>query len=360
MKAENSLLWVYTAIGVVSAVTTAYFLYQSRMEHWKMEARYAFAEVIKREVSKRSEQDVFFLTSGAKKLSPEPERRKAITVISEYGTIEYAIPRYKDSLNIERNWSTRGLYTILFEDHPLKADSLNIAWNGFLQQAGFPGSSLVRLSITDLLGREKQTCSDASVGVSQFDSLTTCYIGQRCENEISGFIRCPWRNVFLLKDGILLGAIIALCFLLFFLEKKFVQFYRRFFVREVVVEKEVPMMALKGTDVHIYKFGDVAFHTDVRILKRGDSVLKLPRQAATLLQLLIEAKGYRLSIGELQGLMWPTGDGSADKLHKAVERLRGYLSQISDWQIVNENYGYQLKSSYSIDENDNNALPKAD
>lgn len=61
----------------------------------------------------------------------------------------------------------------------------------------------------------------------------------------------------------------------------------------------------------------------------------------------LDMEDCRLSNDEILCLLWPNGNGTSDKLYTNVRRLRGYLSQISNYTIENENFSYQLKSPIS-------------
>ncbi|MCD8184476.1 MAG: helix-turn-helix domain-containing protein [Bacteroides sp.] len=74
-------------------------------------------------------------------------------------------------------------------------------------------------------------------------------------------------------------------------------------------------------------------------------------QATTLLQGLLEAKDYKLSIEEIMQLLWSNNIVPLERIHSAVKRLRDYLSMVSDWTIENADFSYQLKKPHSIEEN---------
>lgn len=86
------------------------------------------------------------------------------------------------------------------------------------------------------------------------------------------------------------------------------------------------------------------------MLRRADACVKLTSLLAKLLQGFLKAENYRLSVNEIMELLWPDGTGTLDRVHTTIRRLRQNLSEISDWQIENGNYGYQLKSPHFIEE----------
>lgn len=171
------------------------------------------------------------------------------------------------------------IYIVIFlNKYPLEADSLNTIWHNFLIEKGFHGKTIVRLSVTDLLEHETKTYSDRSDYIAKSDSLVSYYLGCRCEIEATGYILYSWWTAFTTKDKVLLCLIILGCFLLFFLEEFIVRVYHRFFVRkvtvieekEVIVEKEIPVIAIEESQAHIYRLDEnLLFDADLRTLKGG-------------------------------------------------------------------------------------------
>ncbi|MDY5238117.1 helix-turn-helix domain-containing protein [Bacteroides helcogenes] len=360
MKKETKLLLMCVAIGVVVTIITAYFLYQYKTKFWRGQARNAFIEVLNQEVRKRNGTDVPFLTWGDKRLFHEQKEPIVVTLESEYGKKNYVIPLCKYFCNIEEDYVKRMLHTALFEERPLNVDSLELIWNNLLSQTGFSGESMVRLSITDLFGCETKAYSEDFASISKCDSLFSYYIGCRWEIEVTGFTHLSWWKVLSVKDMLQLGFIVPVCLFLFILTSKIPLFYRRYLVKVVPVEvikevpvsmeKEIPVIAVEQSRACVYQLdGGLLFDRDALKLKMGDRVVDLSPQTAILMHAFVKAEAYRLSIEEIQQLLWPNGDGSSSKMHMAVKRLRDFLSEVSDWTIKNGNYGYQLKRCPSME-----------
>ena len=76
---------------------------------------------------------------------------------------------------------------------------------------------------------------------------------------------------------------------------------------------------------------------------KGDFVHKFPPQSALLLRLFLRTKNHLLSTAEIEQELW-NGNGSTDKIHKVIQRLRVELKKVSpDLVIKNINGKYELK-----------------
>lgn len=360
------MLLIYLVIGGVAAVITGWFLYQNRMEYWKSKACSTFRLALDEELQKRKE-DVPFHLQGSVDLSmmdANDRKKKPITVsmISKYGEKDFIIPYEKHIHNIERPSDWRAIRSIVLEERPLIADSLDLVWKELLGRIEYPGKTVVRVSVLDWWEHETCSYSGDSLYLSKSDSLAAHYLGYRCEVGVTGYLYGPWWVILSWKDMLLLGALIVGCILLFFVQNYVDRIYRRLFVKEisvvvekeipVVIEKEVPVIVGHESQPHIYRLEDgLRFDADLNMLKKGDACVKLAPLSAKLLQGFLDVEDCRLSNDEILHLLWPNGSGTSDKLHTNVRRLRGYLSQISNYTIENENFSYQLKKPHFIEEN---------
>lgn len=134
---------------------------------------------------------------------------------SEYGRKDFWIPYAKHANRVEPSSVMQGICSYLLHVSPLDADSLNRFWNRRLEAMGFPGTAETRISVTDWWERDSYAYSADSLSVSGLDSLTTFYLGLRCEVGATGYLHTPWRMMLSWRDGIGLGAVVALCILLF-------------------------------------------------------------------------------------------------------------------------------------------------
>lgn len=348
MKKEDWIeLLIYVAIGVLAAGVTGRFLYQSRREFRQAQAGSAFGMALQEELQKWKDIDVYIKLSGNYSLPDDSiEQEKAlvkVSVESDYDKRECLIPYVKHNRNVERIFKARAIHSYLSQIYPLNADSLNLFWKHRLAAMELPGTTIVRISVTDWEGHESCTYSADSLYLSKADSLSTCYIGCRCEVGVTGYLYYPWWMTLSWKDWAVLAVVIAVCLSLFGGRKV----YRCFLVKEkhIVVER-------CKNQPHIYQLEEnVYFDADSRSLKGGDDVMKLSPLVAKLLQGFLEAEDYRMSNDEILNLLWPDGSGTSDRLHQTMKRLRLCLSRISVCTIENENFAYRLKIPHSIERN---------
>lgn len=355
---ENlQMLLIYVAIGIISACITGYFLYQYKAGLWKAQACSTLRTALKQELQKRDSKDIYFATSGNTSLPSDSIDIKKepikVTIESEYGKKDFFIPYDKHIHNIERPSDIRALHSCILAMAPLKADSLNMVWENLLVPIGFPGRTNVRISVVDWWEHETYAYSGDSLYVTKSDSLITYYLGYCCEIGVTGYMHYPWWKAFTTKDKILLCIIVLCCFLLFFIQEHIVRVYRRFFVKEVpvIVEKEIPVIAVEKSQAHIYQLeDDLYFDADSGKLSRTDACVMLSSLPAKLLQGFLEAENYLLSNNEIMELLWQDGTGTSERVHTAITRLRKELSKISNWEIANGNSSYRLKMPHSIEE----------
>lgn len=363
MKKNWKQLWIYAMIGMAVAGTTGSLLYQNRLEFWRSQAGNAFHTALTKELQKRDTTDVYYCASGGSRLpdtsidiQKEPIK---VPVTSEYGKKVFVIPYEKHAHNIERPFDWRAIHSIMLETSPLNADSLNSQWKELLEEEGYSGKTAVRISVTDWWEHDSYTYSGDSLRVSRSDSLTTYYLGYRCEVGATGYLDTPWWMILSWKNKLLLVALLAACMLLFFVQGHAARAYRLLFVRKkpVVAEKEeeeVQVVACQESHSHIYQLDKkVYFDIHLRVLKKGDRTVSLMPLTAKLLQGFLDAKDFRLSNDEILQLLWPTGIGTSNNLHTNIRRLRACLSQISTCTFENENFAYRLnipaKNPHSIE-----------
>lgn len=344
MRENIKLLLITLVIGIIVAGITAYFLYQDRKEQWNEYARKAFTEALKEEIQKRSEVKVYFATQGQVGLSsPEKEFPTEVPFTSKCGKKIYPIPSYKRQHNIASDVNQRMLQSYVLEERPLKVDSLQQVWENLLAKMNFPGKGIIRLSIIDLLNRERQIFSSDSVFALRSDSLLSYYIGFRYENGVTGFVSYSWWSSLGLKDKLLLGGIIVFCILLYFIGKKASWLYHRFLV------KEIPVIVVEKNQAHIYQLDDVFFDVEKKKLRKGKTIVNMYSQSVILLHGFLTAENYTLSANDILELLWTDGSGTSERMHTAISRLRGNLREVSNWTLDSGNNCYQLKMPHSIE-----------
>lgn len=360
MKESTKLLLICVTIGLVAAITTAYFLHQNKKEYWNEYARKSFAEVLRGELQKREMKDVPYVSwgmaSSSSKGTFQNDSLKEVTITTAAGEKTYRIPAFKLDRNIEDNLKMRMLHSYILEMHPLVADSLNLGWTKLLQEMGFPGKNIVRVSVIDLLEHETEYYSGDSLVVNKADSLFSYYVGYRSEVEITGFLYLPWWKTFFLKDLVLLCSILMICFLLPFLFMYINRLYHTYFFKteiktEIkVVEKPIPVLITEKSSVHVYQLeAGVVFDYDSREIRKNGQVELLTSQIADLLKLFLEAENYLLTTVAIAEAFWPNTMDAKNNIYSAIKKLRMNLSHISLCTVDNKNSSYQLKIPHFIE-----------
>lgn len=364
-KKDWRLLLMCVVMGIAMAGITGRSLYQKRWETGKEQASRAFDLALQDELQKWKGVKVkVFLPEDRQLPDKSIDIKKEPTKMAMnfgQGKRNYVIPYEKRAQNIEQDPTVRGIHTCLLHKVPLNADSLNLFWQERLAESGLSGrKTVVRIITTDWEEHDSYTYSADSLYLPQSDSLTTCYLGSRCEVGVTGYFYTPWWITLSWKDWGGLVAIIVGCILLFFVRGNLYKMYCHLFVKEkqVVVEKEVPVYIEKevlvivppGSGSHIYQLEEGAyFDADSCLLKKGDESMCLSPQLARLLKEFLNAKDYRLFNEEIMHRLWQDDTGTPDKLYQVIKRLREALSKISVCTIDSENFVYQLKIPHSIE-----------
>lgn len=364
MKMKDwKLLLIYAVIGIAMAGITGRSLCQKHWETDKKQASRTFGLALEDELQKWKDAKVKVVLPEGVKL-PDTSigiKKEPIKVEINFGQgmRSYVIPYEKHAQNIERNPTVRGMHSYLLHQAPLNADSLNLLWQERLADSGFSGKTVVRIVTTDWEERDSCAYSADTLYLSQSDSLTTYYLGSRCEVGVTGYLYHPWWMTLSWKDWGLLAAIIAGCILLFFVQGNLYKLYCHLFVKEKLVEVEVEKEVVKEVSVivppksspHIYRLEKgVYFDADSLLLKRGNEVVSLTPQIVQLLQGFLDARNYRLSDDEVLQLLWPDGNGTLNKLYQNIKRLRDNLSKISSCTVEREKGAYRLKIPFSSGE----------
>lgn len=340
----------YVFIGVVAAGIAGWCLYRNQLKFKQEQAHDAFCVAMHGELLKWSGVDVYFYSSGNRRLTNDSTaiKKESIKVSlesDECGLKDYLIPYEKYSHNITWNSDElSGIYSYLLHTFPLNADSLNFYWQEQLARIGLSGTTIVRISVADWLEHESYTYSADSLYLSKADSLFTYYLGARCEVGVTGCFYTPWWMAFSWKEWVLLAALMFLGILLFFVRDYVHRIYCLLFVK-----KERQTMVVKNHS-HIYPLEKgVYFDATFRVLKRGDVVVSLTPLLAQLLQGFLEAEEHKLSHSEIQQLLWPGNSSTSDNVYQSVKRLRDYLSKLSVCTIECKSSVYWLKIPHLIE-----------
>ena len=330
---------------------TLYDAHRKQVAEWNEGAKAAFEEALWMEVNKRAEVPILHTSSGEHGMTTLNARiPDSVSVMTVGGFRKYKIDRNKYDRSLVKETKTRAGLSTLFSKYPLSVDTLMMCWNSLLHAKQISVNNRIRYVYTDWNLQNDTVCSVSDNHLS-LDSLTVKYLGFRCEHEITAYISYPYwllslsfaEYFLLLLPWVLFGLVVT-----FYSSLK--AFFRCKFVKEKLVEKQVHVADVPIGKAVIYKLPDGSlFDLFARTITRGDSVYTIPPQSSLLLKLFLRKESHRLTTEEIDKGLWD-GDGSVDKIHKAIQRLRAELKKVSsDLVIRNVNGDYELKNAHSIE-----------
>ena len=344
---------------------TLYRDVQKQLPEWKESVREALVEALQIEVRKRGNIPVDVITVNSTEVQTLEEKvPDSVTLISKYGKKTYAIPREKFAHSLVKERKKRMLLSMLLEKHPVSVDTLNQNWDSLLLAKKIAANTYIRYSITDLQEYTTTTYSRKYRQNLQADSLTPCYMGFRCEAEVTGFVLYRWwQMIDGWQWGLLVLPWIGLCIFMF-AYRRIVSFFKEEFKekevviheKETIIEKEVHVTDVRAKTIDIYRFEDgTDFDPIKKILRNGDKEKKIAPQTSILLKLFLTSENQCLKEDEIYEAIWG-GNYSPARLSTLLLRLRKTLEGISDITVVYDgNKTYQLKKVHSIEKNDNSS-----
>ena len=349
------LLAALCLLGTGYYVWTLYDAHRKQVAEWNEGAKAAFEEALWMEVNKRAEVPIFYSSSGEQGLRTlNKEIPDSIFITSPLGRRGYYIDpvRYERSLVKDKDKRVM-LGTLLFE-FPLSVDTLAMHWDANLSNRKIPAQHVVRYIFTDWDLRNDTTYSVFEGGL---DSLTVNYLGFRCEHELTAFVSYPhWLSGLTYGDKCILLLPWILYVLLFVCYPKLEALAKRKLIHKeviektievektVVVEKEIYVADVSIDKAQVYELPDGSlFDSFSGTVTKGASVYTLPPQSTLLLRLFLRKKNHHLSTAEIEQELW-NGNGSTDKIHKVIQRLRVELKKVSPNLVIkNVNGDYELK-----------------
>ena len=332
-------------------VWTLYDAHYKQVAEWNEGAKAAFEEALWMEVNKRAEVPFYSTSSGDDGMTTFKERvPDSVFVTSLLGRRGYRIERNKYNHSLVKDTRKRVRLTTLFAGHPLSTDTLLIHWDSLLFANQIPIKGQVRYIYTDLDLQNDTVYSDSSNHLG-LDSLTVKYLGFRCEHELTAYVSYPsWLHGLTRYDGCVLLLPWLFWLLLFICYPKLEVFVLRkvtnekVIEKEVIVEKEIHVADVQINKADVYQLPDGSLFDSFSGTLVKDGISKqLPPQSVLLLKLFLRKDNHRLSTNEIEQELW-NGQGSADKIHKAIQRLRSELKKSSsDLVVKNVNGDYELK-----------------
>ena len=344
MKRKYYILGVLATLCLLGTGYYAWTLYDAhrkQVAEWNEGAKIAFEEALWLEVNKRAEIPIYYSSSREagttilNKTLPD-----TIFITSPLGRRGYHIEQTHYERSLVKESDQRAVLGALLYKYPLCLDTLAMHWNANLVNRKIPAQSQIRYVYTDW---DLQKDTIYSVNESHLDSLTVSYLGFRCEHELVAFVSYPY---WLFSLGncywILLSWGVFMLLVVFYTPLEV--FFRRKFVKEKIVEKEVHVADVTIDKAKIYRLPDGSwFNVSECTLAKGDIIHTLPPQSSLLLKLFVRKENLYLSTAEIDKGLW-NGKGSIDNIHKVIQRLRTELRKVSSELVIkNVNGGYELK-----------------
>lgn len=344
MKRKYYILGVLATLCLLGTGYYAWMLYDTHRKQvveWNEGAKLAFEEALWLEVDKRAEIPIYYSSSreaGTTVLNESlPD---TIFITSPLGRRGYHIEQTHYERSLVKESDQRAVLGALLYKYPLCLETLAMHWDANLANRKIPAQSQIRYIYTDW-DLQKDTIS--SVNESHLDSLTVSYLGFRCEHELVAFVSYPYW-LFSLENcyWVLLSWVVFILLVVFYIPLE--DFFRRKFVKDKIVEKEIHVADVTIDKAKIYHLPDESlFDSFAGTITKGDLIHTLLPQSSLLLKLFLRKENHCLSTTEIEQGLW-NGNGSTDKIHKAIQRLRTDLKKISpDLVIKNINGSYELK-----------------
>lgn len=348
MKTKVGILSALAALCLLGTGIYAWALHDAHLkqvEEWKESAKTAFEEALWMEVDKRSEIPIFRSLNGEKGVTTLKERiPDSVFITSKLGRRGYRIELFRFENSLLKENVGRYLLTTLLEIQPLSVDTLLMDLDSLLMEKQIPLQTQIRYIYTDEELKNDTMYAHADSRL-QLDSLTVKYMGFRCEHEVMAFVAFPqwlqglsWGAWF----GLVLPWVAWVLLLVFYAPVE--AYFRRKFVSEKVVEKEIHVADVTIDKAMVYRLSEtILFDSFAGTLMSGDTTYTLTPQSSLLLKLFLRKENHRLSPEEIMQELWK-GNATSDQMYKAIQRLRKELQKASSEIVIkNVNGDYELK-----------------
>ena len=348
MKTKVGILSALAALCLLGTGIYAWALHDAHLkqvEEWKEGAKAAFDKALWMEVDKRSEIKIYSCTSGIKgTLSLNELIPDTVSVMTTTGFRRFKIDRDKFEQSIIKETVQRGHLGTLLKVYPLSVDTLSMHLDSLMLEKKIPLQTQIRYIYTDEELKNDTMYAHADSRL-QLDSLTVKYMGFRCEHEVMAFVAFPqwlqglsWGAWF----GLVLPWVAWVLLLVFYAPVE--AYFRRKFVSEKVVEKEIHVADVTIDKAMVYRLSEtILFDSFAGTLMSGDTTYTLTPQSSLLLKFFLRKENHRLSPEEIMQELWK-GNATSDQMYKAIQRLRKELQKASSEIVIkNVNGDYELK-----------------
>lgn len=259
-----------------------------------------------------------------------------IRITTEQGEKVYKVDVEKSRKNISQNPRERSMHTIVCEENPLSADSLNKHWIDTLRALNIYANTALRVSAVTL---QDKIVVSTSPGYVTSSPHFVSYIGNRCEIEVSGLFAYSWWAVCLfdwfpflwVAIGMLSASFLLYSFYRFTHRPAKIEVVKEEVIREVIKEVPVPVCIKEPDNVRmkIYRLQpNLLFDAHKQVLVWNGIEKALAPQSCVILKTFLDAPGYTLSDAELLNSVWGKKDASIKNFTAACARLRNSLSEV--------------------------------
>ncbi len=349
MKIYNIiLLAIAVCIGGVVFFFACKFAYESKLSTLKHKAKGTFIEAVNHEVKKRKVDGPLVFTFPDISNIKTAELPDSVSFTDSIGTYKLKLDKEKHYNNITTDTGIRSLHSIIFREHPIQPDSLNIIWKEYLNESGISMESVLCISAVDRFGNVTSTPTSYSEWCKFSNLMFTVYIGYACEMKVMAYLNYSVWNIIYWE--IILGLLIYIVYL--YMIYKFNLFIRgkiNSMRKREVVEKPIIKIVKEMSDtssIRSYKLHeDFIFHADQKVIEFNGQQKNLQTQPNQLLELFLkmEKTGYVLRNSDISGNLWPDGSATNDRIHKAVARLRSNIKELDPSIDIKKCVdGYQL------------------
>lgn len=181
----RQLLLIVYILMVLCLLIDLYNNFQIHKQDWNNQMRTTFVNALKESLAARGRENLFIVSQTSRVGLDKKDSVIVVKINIGEGDMFFSVPLYKHNHNITEIPMQRILDSVIVEDQPLNADSLNRLWDTLLIDRGFSGKTDIRISVSDLSENVSTVYAQGGQHYPKADSLFTYYIGYRCETEIT-------------------------------------------------------------------------------------------------------------------------------------------------------------------------------
>ena len=149
-NAFGRVLLIVSLIATLCLSIDIIYGYLTKERSWNEQMRTSLVGVLEDSMEKRGKEDVYIVSHSYSRRDFKDDSPKIVTMDVGEGPKEYIVPAYKHYNNIAENPTERLFDSVILEEQPLAADSLNMLWDRLLVKNGISGTGNIRVSVTDL------------------------------------------------------------------------------------------------------------------------------------------------------------------------------------------------------------------